>query len=274
MKLRKKYQHREKKAHNHVTDEKLVKTKDEKKHCQPGQSADLKAKYFPEQVYKESEQLENSDLTEEHELPTVSSVCYLSDGTQSSNKRKRQDSMVDGSENPKKKIVLRFKLAPKKQTEPDSSTIEQDNICPSTGPETLAQERTVLGHKPLCHTNVQTKTEPEQLNLKPGLELPLSVLETEIRTEKNTSSPLKKAESVYRTLIEDWVPEIPIHQFWQEDDEGHDWLFGSRKQQNKQESKRRKADLEESCWRSSTPWPQAQHLSEADMWALPYTVPF
>lgn len=111
MKLRKKDQHREKKAHNHVTDEKLVKTKDEKKHCQLGQSADLKAKYSPKQVYGESEQLENSDLTEEHELPTVSSVCYLSDGTQSRNKRKRQDSMVDASENPKKSEFCFFLIA-------------------------------------------------------------------------------------------------------------------------------------------------------------------
>lgn len=39
----------------------------------------------------ESNQLEKSDITEEHELPTLSdNICYLSDGIQSGTKRKSE----------------------------------------------------------------------------------------------------------------------------------------------------------------------------------------
>lgn len=64
--------------------------------------------------------------------------------------------------------------------------------------------------------------------------------------------------SAYKTLIKDLVPE-PITQLLQDDVDDQDWLFSnSRKQQDKQEFKKHKADNEEPCSTTSTLWPQVR----------------
>lgn len=73
-----------------VTDDK-VKTLDVEKYYHQKSKTDLNAG-FPLKSVEESEQLENSDITEEHDQPTCSgSICFVSDSIQSGNKRRRQE---------------------------------------------------------------------------------------------------------------------------------------------------------------------------------------
>lgn len=115
----------------------------------------------------------------------------------------------------------------------------------------------------------------EKLTLKPCLELPLAVRESKkTKSDSKTSScvnGIPSPDSVYRTLIENWVP--PPHDLGHTGFDDQEWLFGS-KQQSRRESGVHKESNVVSCSRSSTLWPQANTLPEVDIFALPYTVPF
>ncbi|CAA2990317.1 Hypothetical predicted protein, partial [Olea europaea subsp. europaea] len=90
-------------------------------------------------------------------------------------------------------------------------------------------------------------------------------------TESTENSSKRKRNSIHE-LFENWDPQQLQAVLPNPDDE--DWLF-QEKSQNIHSDKRH-----ESCHnsifipRSSTLWPQAQFLSEADIYALPFTVPF
>lgn len=176
--------------------------------------------------------------------------------------------------------ILRIQLSLRKHKEPDSGrpkSAKEDN----TGlAESSVQESTFSAHVPtesqLCYTNPETNTEPEKIVPKSGQELSSQRIETcsQTRTGKETSSfenDFQRTESLYMTLTENWVP--PQLDFCQNDIDDEEWLFGTRQQHNFQ-SERRKFGNEVSCCRSSTLWPQAQLLPEADINALPYTIPF
>lgn len=71
----------------HKRREKKEKKKKERKEKEKTHGISKKLKKLDDDLNGDKdEQLGNSDLTEEHEPP----VCYLSDGTQNSNKRKRE----------------------------------------------------------------------------------------------------------------------------------------------------------------------------------------
>ncbi|XP_043697250.1 splicing regulatory glutamine/lysine-rich protein 1-like isoform X2 [Telopea speciosissima] len=88
---------------------------------------------------------------------------------------------------------------------------------------------------------------------------------------RRSSSKLKKRESRYRDLIENWVPPIIENSLSDFDDE--EWFF---KTQSKSErvAKRYKPSNDEGCLGSSDLWPRACYLPGADVYVLPYTVPF
>lgn len=73
------------------------KHKDEKSHKREKDGTNVETKYIEKRREDEAEQLERSNLTEEHGHPvSVQNPCYSSDSTENSNKRRRQESPVNG----------------------------------------------------------------------------------------------------------------------------------------------------------------------------------
>ena len=121
--------------------------------------------------------------------------------------------------------VLRIRLPLRKHNETNASAIEEPQSCPAKGSETRVQERT---EEHISHAKTETKAvEHGQLNVEPFLELPLST------SERRESKSSKKATLSYKTLIEDWVPELPsCHWLGQNESDDEDWLFGYKSRQH------------------------------------------
>lgn len=81
------------------------------------------------------------------------------------------------------------------------------------------------------------------------------------------------AESLYRTSIENWV--LPPPQYHQGNDfsDDEEWLFKTQRE-NRYECERYEARNDAIGCRSPMLRPRAYFLPEADVYALPYTVPF
>ncbi|XP_008221233.1 PREDICTED: uncharacterized protein LOC103321223 [Prunus mume] len=235
-----------------------VKSLDDKKCFQQKKGKKGEAKgWSPQKIEHEVDQLERSDITNEHGLPTCTeNNSYLSDGTQSSKKSKP--------------LIVRFKL---KHSEPDASLA----CSPSGRVDLLPPERTEVDlaqSQPRAETNAQLG----RVSSKPDQDLPCSTSEgMETIGQKRSASAafenqIQSEDSLHATLIENWIP--PPDQFADVGDGDEEWLFGT-KHQNRCGSKRFKASNNEvsSCTRSAL-WPQAQWLLEAGVYALPFTVPF
>ncbi|KAK8648913.1 hypothetical protein V6N13_129655 [Hibiscus sabdariffa] len=253
-------------------------------------------------VYKDGDQLERSDLTEEHEPP----VCYISDGSQNCHKRKREttshsEGRVDGN-----KIKIRFSL---KKPCFDAS-ISKESACSSSGRAYSNQELNFsvasMSRSKLLHDNGKKvngiSSEPScsadavpQLKLLhddgrkvhgPSSEPSCSVApvprqkvcrDVEMKVKRPSSRTLAnenkilKAVLQYKALIEDWVPPL-LQPELNDYDSGDDWLL-PKKQLGKPAAKR-SDDYDVLCASCSSSWPQAHYLPEAEIYALPYTVPF
>ncbi|XP_004291343.1 PREDICTED: DNA ligase 1 [Fragaria vesca subsp. vesca] len=223
--------------------EKKVKSQNRKGHkedelstCATIWGVDAIARY-PQEV--ESNQLEKSDITEEHELPTLSeNMSYLSDGTQSGAKRKR--------------TIIRFKSLSKR-----SDPVSSDASCsePTSGKADFETDlkMTEIVHAPSAQTNVE--------------------FEKAASTSDQKLSTCDHAEDVlHQSLIVNWVQ--PLLQSVLDDYGDQDWLFET-KRENSHGSKRFKASNEVlSGYTSQTFWPQARWLPESGLSALPFTVPF
>ncbi|KAL6212773.1 hypothetical protein ACLB2K_017990 [Fragaria x ananassa] len=224
--------------------EKKVKSRKRKGHkedelstCATIWGVDAIARY-PQVV--ESNQLEKSDITEEHELPTLSeNVSYLSDGTQSGAKRKR--------------TIIRFKSLSK-----CSDPVSSDASCsePTSGKADFETDlkMTEIVHAPSAKTNVES--------------------EKAASTSDQKVSTCDHAEDVlHQSLIVNWVQ--PLLQSVLDDYGDQDWLFET-KRENSHGSKRFEASNEVllSGRTNQTFWPQAHWLPESGLSALPFTVPF
>ncbi|KAK8663250.1 hypothetical protein V6N13_083073 [Hibiscus sabdariffa] len=84
-------------------------------------------------------------------------------------------------------------------------------------------------------------------------------------------SKILKAELQYKTLIEDWLPPV-LHPELDNDDNGDEWLL-PKKRLDKLVA-HRSVDSNVPCHSSSTSWPRAQYLPDAEVFALPYTFTF
>lgn len=82
---------------------------------------------------------------------------------------------------------------------------------------------------------------------------------------------IQRKESAYKTLFENWV--LPPAHYLGDDFGDEDWLL-RKKQADTNGSKRLKAGNDVSSCRCPTSWPHAHYLPEAEIHALPYTVPF
>ncbi|XP_007017860.2 PREDICTED: uncharacterized protein LOC18591588 [Theobroma cacao] len=253
----------------HKRREKKEKKKKERKEKEKTHGISKKLKKLVDDLNGDKdEQLGNSDLTEEHEPP----VCYLSDGTQNSNKRKREtpsssECRVNGS------IKIRFSF--KKPRESDASLCEE-RVCSTSG-------RADCSTQPIAQEQPDPSNQKENIITHVPEQKITTVLEQKLwrdneRKQQIPSSgtsvfgnKMKKAALQYKTLLEDLMP-LPL-QLQNHDDYDDDWLFKS-KQQGKHAGERSKVDDDVRCPTIATSCPRAHFLPDVEIYALPYTVPF
>ncbi|XP_077220071.1 uncharacterized protein LOC143854142 isoform X2 [Tasmannia lanceolata] len=263
---------------------------------------------------EEIEQLEKSSLTEEHGQPTqLQSLYDSSDSTQNSGKRKRQDTPADTGHNHGSGLRIRLPLLKHKDPElpnneqPCSSGLvkpkdpklhgNEQQSCSSVLLKQKDPELPNNGQRPPCSSGLLKPKNPElcgneqqqfcsSVLLKQDTALPsneqqppcssrrseIPAMEPENSGRKRThssESAAQKMEVRFRDLTENWNPPFQsLHQDF--DDEG--WLF-ERKQPQKQEAKRCKV-IDGSCSLTAGERPCATYLAEADIYALPYVLPF
>ncbi|XP_010533881.1 PREDICTED: uncharacterized protein LOC104809551 isoform X2 [Tarenaya hassleriana] len=252
-----------KKAHRKEK-EKKEKRKDKKERheksrkCLEKLDNNLEQQYLPfKKIQDESEQREKSGLTEEHEQPQ--NLCYLSDGSQSNNKRKRQEPPAVDSHIKGKPLRIRFVF--RKPKEPEAVPQEERVCSPSVARDTNVS----------CVPSGKTSEEEENLpSTSRGDESIAITIDTKRKKHKRSK------ESRYNALFEGWVPPPLCPSVLDIDDEDQDWLFSSKRQgQSTAETVETDKDMTMNLVSSGDPLrPKAQFLSEVGIYALPYTTPF
>ncbi|KAF8410410.1 hypothetical protein HHK36_002939 [Tetracentron sinense] len=232
-----------------------------------------------------TEQLEKSSLTEEHGQPVSSQNLYdSSDSTQNSNKRKKHSSPSDGSHSHGSIVRIRLPLPLQKHKDPEVLS-GNERACSTSGrPHTAAQEKYEIGPRPSReqpNSTSTTKTAAQEINPRPCKEQPYSTPgRTEILAHKKSeTAPISSffqsgslpIESQFRDLIENWIPPPLQTEHTEFDDQ--EWLFEPN-QQHRHRAKIIKARNDGSCNRNSNLWPSACYLPEAEIYALPFTVPY
>ncbi|KAF8405424.1 hypothetical protein HHK36_010330 [Tetracentron sinense] len=232
----------------------------------------------------ETELLEKSSLTEEHEQPVISQSLYdSSDSTQSSHKRRKQSSPSNGSHN--HGSVIRIRLLQQKHKDLEGLP-SKEQPCSKSGAICIAvQEKYEIASRSIkeqpCSTSGRTKIRPQEIAPRAGKEQLCSTSGSidERLTQMNAEtapasiffgSGSLQIESQIRDLIENWVPP-PVEGI---DFDDQDWLFET-KQHHKHEAKRVQSSNDSLSYGCSTlQQPRACYLSEADIYALPFTLPF
>lgn len=207
-----------------------------------------------------SEQAEKSSITEEHEQP----VGYLSDGSKSSKNESRQDASASSIK--RCGNILRIRL---KRTAAPESPLGGQLECTTSGTADFPPKyRRETSHVP-CQRNATSTDARDARVLK--LEKPetSAQLDAAFRTvPSSTRNDSLELESAYEALTEHWVP-LPLDHGLDESDD-LDWLFDTKRAECKGPKRLKSAD--EVVIPSTWP-PQAHYLPEAEIYALPYTVP-
>lgn len=115
---------------------------------------------------------------------------------------------------------------------------------------------------------------------KAVVSLPCGKPESAVPKEKFSSreKKLRRKESKYNKLFDSWVPLSVESGLVVDEDDADDWLFGNKGEDRS--TKRLKSDDLEKCGdnlpscASSSLQPRAHFLPDADIYALPFTVPF
>ncbi|XVE69698.1 hypothetical protein DITRI_Ditri10aG0011900 [Diplodiscus trichospermus] len=202
------------------------------------------------------DQLEKSDITEEHEPP----VYHISDVSHNSNKRKRETISSTTSECRVDGNVIKIKFSLKKLCEPDAS-LSEDPACSTSG---RADSSTPPKAQDQCYPCTSVPERVQWCGKECREPIPSS------SAASVSDNRMQKAVLQYKTLIEDWMP-LPLQVKQNDDDD--DWLFMT-KQQGKPMAKRFEFDNVVKCRVAATSCPSAYLLPEVDIYALPYTVPF
>ncbi|XP_010539109.1 PREDICTED: uncharacterized protein LOC104813240 [Tarenaya hassleriana] len=163
-------------------------------------------------IHDESEQLEKSGLTEEHEQPQ--NLCYLSDGSQSNNKRKREDPPPVVESHAKgvssgKPLRIRFVFRKHKES------------------ETVPQEEHVPQCPAQCEKAAQDRKSSEQEENLPSTSQGKADAGIAIDTRKKKHK--KSKESRYNALFDDLSLPALASTGLDDVDDDEDWLFGSRR---------------------------------------------
>ncbi|XP_010477240.1 PREDICTED: protein FAM133 isoform X1 [Camelina sativa] len=245
--------------------EKKEKTKDKKEKKVENEKKSLKL-YIPvKQVSDESEQLEKSCLTEEHEQ--LHQIGYLSDGSQNSKKRSREtspavvESQIKATPVAGNPLRLRFVLRKPKEAE---VVPQEDRVCSTSGTERPIEIPSSVSVPKTCDHDV-------------------NLLSTAVESDKITiSSESKKRkkhkqskESRYNSLFDGWVP--PCLSLEEDNSNSDDWLFGTSRQASSKASIKSDEDMIMNLQTSGedcSSFPRARFLPEVGIFSLPYTVPF
>ncbi|KAJ4964001.1 hypothetical protein NE237_023940 [Protea cynaroides] len=134
---------------------------------------------------------------------------------------------------------------------------EVQQHCPTLGRTAIVQEKQENDPRP-CEEQTTTR--------RTGVQTP-EIAEC----SRKSGSKMKKRESPYGDLLENWVPP-PIENYVTDFDD-QEWLF-QKHSKPEREPKRFKPSNDGLCQGSTTFWPRACYFAEADIHALPYTVPF
>ncbi|XP_030541546.1 uncharacterized protein LOC115749000 [Rhodamnia argentea] len=209
-------------------------------------------------VSKDSyEQAEKSSITEEHEQP----VGYLSDGSKSSKNESRQDASASSIE--RCGNILRIRL---KRTATADSPLGGQPECSTSGTAYFTPKNRRETSQVPCQINATSIDARELVVEKPETSAQLDIaFPTVSSSTRNESLEL---ESAYEALIEHWVP-LPLDHGLDESDD-QDWLFDTKRAEGKGPKKLKSGD--DAVIPCTWP-PQAHFLPEAEIYALPYTVP-
>ncbi|WCJ35071.1 hypothetical protein M5689_016339 [Euphorbia peplus] len=255
--------------------EKKEKKKNDKRNKELGYTVDtyiLPAKSILPKA--KEEEAERSDLTEEHEQPVCfRSFCHSPDSSGRGNKINEDDT---GSITKTHGNILRIRLPLQRHREPEAS-LGADGLCSnSIIAETVAI--TTVPCREESHSVAScSQVLPEAAKVKDNCSADLKVNQiagNETITDFSSSRSRKqhKVDLQYKSLIEDWIP--PTLELYQDifDDS---WFLESQEQDPG--CKRLKLSQgDQPCNQSSSSslWPCARYLPEADIFALPYTLPF
>ncbi|XP_026456302.1 histone-lysine N-methyltransferase, H3 lysine-79 specific-like [Papaver somniferum] len=249
-----------------------------------GSKIDHNGRNHPKRREDDEEEVEKSGLTEEHDQPaSLQNLGDISDSSQDSRKRKRTHIPVPNLGN-----VLRFRLSLSKNKDnknqivvlPPSSMVEKSSCCTSERLEGVVQNgiddnnscRSVSSQ--LCSTSGTT----EVLLTKHKSTETAAMARTNCFDESCFLDTVEDTQ--YRNLIENWTPPSQSLAVCCTDLDDQDWLFGSKQtaydRHKLASSKRVKAtsSVEEKPMVSPGLWPSACYLADADMYALPYTIPY
>ncbi|XP_021755317.1 DNA ligase 1-like [Chenopodium quinoa] len=254
-----------------------------------------------------AELLERSSVTEEHGQPIDShNAPCSSDSTGNSGKRKR--SMPSPSGIQSNGNIIRIRLSSSSQKRDETSTsgskgqevsqlpqVREDPVllhsqvrpCDSraTQDASVRQKDVVSEAQSLlpCSTSTSTATLQRVSAEASGLKAEVSQkgilpLLDKVNTLEKLSSHdrrMQKKESTYKQLFVDWVP--PALEMVEEDD--GDWLFGKKDEDRSAKRLRASNDVQSQvdnlpCSASAVMQPRAQYLANAEIYALPFTVPF
>ncbi|XP_009772830.1 stress response protein NST1-like [Nicotiana sylvestris] len=235
-----------------------------------------KGMYLFKCLEDEAEQLERSNLTEEHGQAVCSqnSSCS-SDSTQNSNKRKRPASPSHGNIQAHGSII-RIRLS-KKDGQGKTSTAKEKQLRKPAQKDVEVTVRTSVERaNPLLKaTNNQGCPSPSVLEPSPST----SGWRDCVAVDKAATASCSKAhensiEFQYRNLIENWLP--PSLQTEHLDVDGEAWLFQRKPKHTRvgEKSAVSKEVSNDSTCGSSALWPRAQYIHDAELYALPFTVPF
>lgn len=179
--------------------------------------------------------------------------------------------------------ILRIRLPSQKHIQHDSKD-RDELLCSTSGRTDIpAEHKNNARADPdkSCSTSLASELIRHGLPLRPDQELargdssqqPDVTSQEIVHTDSGSKGQrkLKRAVKRYGHLIENWTPPSRLGEHAEIDDE--DWLFG-RKHEGRQPEKKLRCSSEMSCSSSSLSWPRAHYLHDADIYALPYTVPF
>ncbi|KAL6993411.1 hypothetical protein U1Q18_011529 [Sarracenia purpurea var. burkii] len=242
--------------------------KDEKSHN------NHKGKEHRKRRKNETEQFEKSSLTEEHEHPvSCQNLRYSSISTLNSSKRQKQCSPIDGS-------TIRIRLPFKRQKDP--------KVLPNTKPARSAfansddffQEANDPALGQIEHLDPSTAITSRDLTFILSEDSPcFSSTACEIFAPKALTAAIPCSydnqapfNSKFRDLVENWVP--PLLQSECTHLEDQEWLFCPQPNLNFETQRFKQADSGSLSSESSTSMPHLCYLSEADIYALPFTLLF
>ncbi|XP_049389887.1 uncharacterized protein LOC125854397 [Solanum stenotomum] len=236
-----------------------------------------KVKYLFKCLEDEAEQLERSNLTEEHGPAVCSqnSSCS-SDSTQNSNKRKRPASPSRGGIQAHGSII-RIRLSKKGvQGEISASSKEKHLPKPAQQVAEVTLRASAERANPLLKTTNKRSCLPPVVVSEPSTSNCGWVDRVAVDNATPSCSKVHEnsIEFQYKNLIENWLPpSLPSDNLDLEDDQS--WLFQRKPKQARVEEKNIGSSNDKTCGSCSSLWqPRAQYLPEVDLYALPYTVPF